>query len=72
LEDLHKDYNIENQDNKSDYTTTGAILPGVAMASCGEGFLGGSKREEGGLNEEADEGIERQHVDWCKALRGKE
>jgi hypothetical protein len=50
---LTKDYNVENQDDKSDDTATSAVLPGVSVTLSGD-WGGGDKGEE----EELDEHME--------------
>jgi len=54
---LTKDDHVQDQDDETNDTATGAELPGVAVGTCADSLLGHGQGEEASLNEEAG-----QHV----------
>lgn len=56
---LHTESNdIKNQDNETNYSTSTAVFPGVAVTSCSECLFGHDEREEGELDEEGEGVVE--------------
>jgi len=63
---LTKDDHVQDQDDETNNTATGAELPGVAMGAGVNSLLGHGQGEEASLNEEVEQHVAGVYEDCVK------